>query len=68
MQYGSSDWQKWVLGEEEAIKHIKYASVPFQNFLNSLTICCQLSSYEAGIQTFDTADVGYSLLCFGIRY
>jgi aryl-alcohol dehydrogenase-like predicted oxidoreductase len=38
MQYGSSDWQKWVLGEEEAIKHIKYA-------------------YEAGIQTFDTANV-----------
>jgi len=38
MQYGSSDWQKWVLGEEEAIKHIKYA-------------------YDAGIQTFDTADV-----------
>jgi len=37
MQYGSPDWQKWVLGEEEAIKHIKYA-------------------YEAGIQTFDTAD------------
>lgn len=25
MQYGSSDWQKWVLGEEEAIKHIKFA-------------------------------------------
>ncbi|KAF8967947.1 aryl-alcohol dehydrogenase [Flammula alnicola] len=38
MQYGSSDWQKWVLGEEEAVKHIKYA-------------------YDAGIQTFDTADV-----------
>ncbi|KAL6308527.1 Aldo/keto reductase [Sparassis latifolia] len=38
MQYGSPDWQKWVLGEEEAIKHIKYA-------------------YEAGIQTFDTADM-----------
>jgi len=38
MQYGSSDWQKWVLGEEEAIQHIKYA-------------------YEAGIQTFDTANV-----------
>lgn len=38
MQYGSSDWQKWVLGEEEAIKHIKAA-------------------YDAGIQTFDTANV-----------
>ena len=25
MQYGSSQWQEWVLEEEEAIKHIKYA-------------------------------------------
>ncbi|TCD69289.1 hypothetical protein EIP91_008224 [Steccherinum ochraceum] len=37
MQYGSSGWQEWVLGEEEAIKHIKHA-------------------YDAGIQTFDTAN------------
>jgi len=38
MQYGSSEWQDWVLGEEEGIKHVKYA-------------------YDAGIQTFDTANV-----------
>ncbi|KAH9947236.1 aryl-alcohol dehydrogenase [Amylocystis lapponica] len=38
MSYGSKGWQKWVLDEEEAIQHIKYA-------------------YEAGIQTFDTANV-----------
>ncbi|KAG6860274.1 hypothetical protein C0995_013419 [Termitomyces sp. Mi166 len=38
MQYGDPQWQQWVLGEEEGIKHIKLA-------------------YEAGIQTFDTADV-----------
>ncbi|KAG6879268.1 hypothetical protein C0992_003942 [Termitomyces sp. T32_za158] len=38
MQYGDPEWQHWVLGEEEAIKHIKFA-------------------YEAGIQTFDTANV-----------
>ena len=25
MQYGNSSWQKWVLEEEEAIEHIKYA-------------------------------------------
>ena len=25
MSYGSQEWYKWVLGEEEAIKHIKYA-------------------------------------------
>lgn len=27
MQYGDSKWQEWVLGEEEAIKHIKFAYV-----------------------------------------
>ena len=59
MQYGTSDWQDWVLGEEEAIKHIKYACVlPF-----SLTISLTPTSiyvihrYDAGIQTFDTANV-----------
>ncbi|GAB1521096.1 hypothetical protein RhiTH_004187 [Rhizoctonia solani] len=38
MSYGQKEWGKWVLGEEEGIKHIKAA-------------------YDAGIQTFDTADV-----------
>jgi len=38
MQYGSSEWQGWVLPEKDAIEHIKFA-------------------YEAGIQTFDTANV-----------
>ncbi|KAF8646185.1 hypothetical protein AX16_007329 [Volvariella volvacea WC 439] len=38
MQYGDPEWQRWVLGEEEAIQQIKVA-------------------YDAGIQTFDTADV-----------
>ncbi|KAF9529798.1 aryl-alcohol dehydrogenase [Crepidotus variabilis] len=38
MQYGSKDWQPWLLGEEEALEHIKAA-------------------YDAGIQTFDTANV-----------
>ncbi|KAJ7475730.1 Aldo/keto reductase [Mycena latifolia] len=38
MGYGSPEWEPWVLGEEEAIEHIKFA-------------------YEAGIQTFDTANV-----------
>jgi aryl-alcohol dehydrogenase-like predicted oxidoreductase len=38
MSYGSPEWQKWVLPEEESIKHIKAA-------------------YDAGINTFDTANV-----------
>ncbi len=27
MSYGSPEWQSWVLPEEEAIKHIKFAYV-----------------------------------------
>jgi len=38
MSYGSPEWEKWVLPEEESIKHIKAA-------------------YDAGINTFDTANV-----------
>ncbi|GJE95555.1 aldo/keto reductase [Phanerochaete sordida] len=38
MSYGLKGWADWVLDEEEAIKHIKYA-------------------YDAGIQSFDTANV-----------
>ncbi|KAG2107231.1 aryl-alcohol dehydrogenase [Suillus discolor] len=49
MQYGNKGWQDWVLGEDEALEHIKVA-------------------YEAGIQTFDTADTysnGYSEVILG---
>ncbi|CCM05958.1 uncharacterized protein FIBRA_08197 [Fibroporia radiculosa] len=38
MTYGSTDWAGWLLDEETAYKHIKYA-------------------YDAGINTFDTANV-----------
>ncbi|KAJ6594654.1 Aldo/keto reductase [Mycena capillaripes] len=38
MSYGSKEWSPWVLEEEEAVKHIKFA-------------------YDAGIQTFDTANI-----------
>ncbi|KAG2335354.1 aryl-alcohol dehydrogenase [Suillus weaverae] len=49
MQYGNKGWQDWVLGEDEAVEHIKVA-------------------YEAGIQTFDTADTysnGYTEVIIG---
>ncbi|KAG0693699.1 aryl-alcohol dehydrogenase [Suillus ampliporus] len=49
MQYGDKGWQDWVLGEDEAVEHIKTA-------------------YQAGIQTFDTADTysnGYSEVILG---
>ncbi|KAJ6591340.1 Aldo/keto reductase [Mycena sp. CBHHK59/15] len=38
MSYGPTEWRPWVLEEEDAIKHIKFA-------------------YDAGIQTFDTANI-----------
>ncbi|KAF8607948.1 Aldo/keto reductase [Ceratobasidium sp. AG-I] len=44
MSYGSSEWAGWVLGEEEGIAHIKAA-------------CGRRNSYDAGIQTYDTANV-----------
>jgi len=49
MSYGSPEWQKWVLPEEESIKHIKAA-------------------YDAGINTFDTANMysnGHSEIILG---
>ena len=57
MQYGSPLWQPWVLGEEEGIKHIKYAYV-FLSAAYSSLLTGSLCSYEHGIQTFDTANVG----------
>lgn len=30
MSYGSPEWQEWVLGEEEGLKHIKFAYVEHQ--------------------------------------
>ncbi|KAJ1308428.1 hypothetical protein OPQ81_004133 [Rhizoctonia solani] len=32
MSYGSPEWQRWVLGEEEGIKHIKLAYEGDPNF------------------------------------
>jgi len=49
MSYGSPEWLKWVLPEEESIKHIKAA-------------------YDAGINTFDTANMysnGHSEIILG---
>lgn len=60
MTYGSPGWQGWVLEEEEAIKHIKFAYVRLpvstKAFLFTNVIYC--GSYDQGIQSFDTANVG----------
>ncbi len=61
MQYGHKAFGEWVINdEEEAIQHIKYASVypSFSFFYFSLSSqVFRYSRYEQGIQTFDTADV-----------
>ncbi|KIP06727.1 hypothetical protein PHLGIDRAFT_118676 [Phlebiopsis gigantea 11061_1 CR5-6] len=47
MQYGVKSWKSWVLDEEEAVKHVKFA-------------------YDAGIQTFDTANIFFNGQCEAI--
>jgi hypothetical protein len=37
MQYGDKDWQEWVLGEEEAISHIKIASAFYHAYFYNMT-------------------------------
>jgi hypothetical protein len=55
MSYGSPEWQGWVLGEEEGIKHIKAAYVPL-NCKKLIELILSIS-YDLGIQTFDSANV-----------
>ena len=62
MSYGTPKWQKWVLPEEEAIEHIKVAYV---YAYNPATFCCiepYGDRYEAGINTFDTANVNFVMV------
>lgn len=33
MQYGSKEWQPWILGEDEAVAHIKAAYVVGRPFI-----------------------------------
>lgn len=61
MQYGSTGWQEWVLDEKTAIEHIKFAWVQRHKRIfpgDYRTHTKLLRSYEHGIQTFDTANVG----------
>lgn len=61
MQYGDKGWQGWVLPEEEGIKHIKYASVSSPLYYLALRSITSIDDrYDAGIQTFDTANVSDS--------
>ena len=61
MSYGSPEWQSWILPEEEAIKHIKFAFV--STYLISVNRSVPSDTpptpdrYDHGITSFDTADV-----------
>jgi hypothetical protein len=67
MSYGTPEWQKWVLGEEEGIAQIKFACVvmhhqiqaeaPLADYFDAAGTISARHSYENGIQTFDTANV-----------
>ena len=64
MSYGDPRWQEWVLPEEEAIKHIKYAYVKSYSagcMRLDHPFCCR---YDHGITTFDTANVSASYGAF----
>ena len=55
MSYGTPEWESWVLGEEESLKMIKAAYVCF--FAHLISQYSAANSYDAGINTFDTANV-----------
>jgi len=38
MQYGNKGWQEWVLGEDEAVKHIKTAFVVIFNNMSMVVL------------------------------
>jgi hypothetical protein len=74
MSYGTPEWQKWVLGEEEGIAQIKFACVIIITIKFKLKRHLLISmppgpirlSYENGIQTFDTANVSLNpIFCYG---
>jgi len=54
MQYGDTRWQAWVKGQEEANEHIKAAYVMLTWYSDISNL---MQRYDAGIQTFDTANV-----------
>jgi hypothetical protein len=45
MSYGSPEWQKWVLGEEEGIAQVKFACVIIIKFKLKRP-CCALVDFD----------------------
>ncbi|TFY65126.1 hypothetical protein EVG20_g5710 [Dentipellis fragilis] len=64
MSYGSPEWQPWVLGEEEGSSRSSlrasrsFCSLTIASLSRAEAVCWLLvRRYDAGIQTFDTANV-----------
>jgi len=64
MQYGDTRWQPWMKGQEEANEHIKAAYVILTW---SSDIFNLVQRYDAGIQTFDTANVCFPELLSSVE-
>lgn len=62
MSYGTPEWQGWVLPEQESIQHVKEAYVLLPTNITRADDV-YIFSYEAGINTFDTANVRTLLRC-----
>lgn len=57
MSYGSPEWQDWVLGEEDGIKHIKFAWVVGAFSARSFhRNRFGVDRLDNGINTFDTSN------------
>ena len=63
MSYGDPGWQDWVLGEEEGLKHIKYAYVSSYSAAHNPNVNILIgTSYDNGITTFDTSNVSHAFM------
>lgn len=58
MSYGTPEWQDWVLPEEEGLKHIKASQLVIYTIRPN---CSYQTAYDAGVNTVDTANVGFKL-------
>ena len=61
MSYGTPEWESWILGEDESLKMIKAAYVCRFTYFWDVFSPFSTHSYDAGINTFDTANVCFVL-------
>jgi hypothetical protein len=72
MQYGDSKWQEWLLGEEEAIKHIKIAlaliALSFMYDLKWLPIGMTLAFRRSTPPMYVLLSLSYMFLIMSVRH